>query len=118
MKTAEQILEFIQERIGHIYFRPLMYSGNAENLDTVLANYHELWAMICEREELYRSTNRAVHEKQRTGAISFSRRYGLKHPSASEQEKAEYAVNQWRIISKRMGMKIPYNRDSRILQRK
>ena len=110
MKTAEQILEFIPERIGHIYFRPLMYSGNAENLDTILHYYHELWAMICDCEELYQSVSRKVHEKQRTGAVGFATRYGMKHPSASEDEKAEYAAHHWQKISKGIGMKIPYKK--------
>jgi hypothetical protein len=51
MKTTEQILEFLVEQIGHIYFRPLMYGGSAESVDLLLSHHQHLWALIVEHEK-------------------------------------------------------------------
>ena len=108
MKDTEEILQFIASRIGHIYFRPLMWGGTAVGVDLTLHFYHELWAEIHHQQEHYLKISRKIHEQQKCGAASFATRYGLNHPTSSEKERAAYAVEQWRKISKKMVVPVPY----------
>jgi hypothetical protein len=53
---------------------------------------------------------RAVARHQECGAASFAHRYWLNHPDSSEQECVEYVVDQWRKISKLIGLPVPYSK--------
>jgi hypothetical protein len=110
MKNADQIANFIIERIGHIYFRPLMYGGTPEGVELILENYHDLWAEIYDQQENYREIMIQAHERQTGGSMGFSWRYSQKHPEASAEEIANHIVSQWRKISKQLGLPIPYKR--------
>jgi hypothetical protein len=108
VKETEEIIRFIAYRIGHIYFRPLMWAGTAVGVDLTLHYYHELWAEIHNLQEHYLVVTRKIHEQQKCGSASFARRYGLNNPNSSEKERAIYTVEQWRKISKKMGVAVPY----------
>jgi hypothetical protein len=51
MMTTSDIVDFVEDRVGHLYARPLMYRGTADGVDLILHYYHELWATIHERLE-------------------------------------------------------------------
>jgi hypothetical protein len=107
-KSFEQIAESIVLRIGHIYFRPLMYGMNAGEVEMALDLYHSFWAQLLDKELELSEVVRAVAYQQECGSASFAHRHRLNHPDSSEQERAEYVVEQWRKISKLGGLPIPY----------
>ena len=110
MKSFEQIAESIALRIGHIYFRPLMYGLNAGEVGMALDLYHSFWAQLLDKERELSEAVRAVANEQECGAASFAHRHRLNHPESSEQERVEYVVEQWRKISKLVGLPVPYSK--------
>lgn len=110
MKSAEQMVEGICLRIGYIYFRPLMYGGTAAEVDLLLYYLHEIWAEMVEQTEQYRATFQASLSEQNCGAWSFDRCYRKLHPQATEEDTVAYVIDQWRKISKRACLPIPYSK--------
>ena len=110
MLTSEAMAELLAERIGHVYFRPLMYGGSAEGVELILDCYHGMWADLHERREEYQAL--MVHEasSRRCGAASFSWGYKERHPGAPEAEVSEYIVSVWGGISRRLGVPVPYRK--------
>ncbi len=108
MKTKEQIAETYVERIGQVYFRPLMYGGDGREVELLLSLYHSFWAELLDQENKLLASIRFVMEEQGCGAFSFVRRYKYNHPNASEQEIADYAVLQWLKISDLVSLPIGY----------
>lgn len=108
MKTKEQIAETYVERIGHVYFRPLMYGGDGRGVELLLSLYHSFWAELLDQEDKLSDIIRTVMEEQKCGAFSFVPRYKYNQPNASEQELADYAVLQWIKISDRINLPIGY----------
>ncbi len=109
MKNIQNVASFIEERIGHIYFRPLMYGGTASCVDMLLHYYHELWAEIFDNKDLYDKVQRKVHDACECEALNFSGRFSFNHPEASELEMVQFVVDQWMIISKELGVSVPYD---------
>src|SRR5262245_7450617 len=107
MRNAEQIAEFVLNRIAKIYLRPSNYGRNAEEADTILHYFHELWAVIMDREEEYWKVKDEIHKRERCGAMCFATHYQLVRPGVSDSETVEYVVSRWRIVSERMGMSVP-----------
>ena len=107
MKSIDQILQFITGRIGHIYFRPLMYGGTPEEVDLILHYYHELWAEIVDQREQYQEISRAMHQEEDTGAAGFARSFMKNNPDAADTEVVTYIVNQWMKIGEKLN--IPVN---------
>lgn len=87
-----------------------MYGLNAGEVEMALDLYHSFWAELLNKEHELSEAVRAVAHQQECGAASFARRYRLNHPDSSEQERAEYIVEQWRKISKLIGLLIPYSK--------
>ena len=110
MKSADQIVDFIVERIGHIYFRPLMYGGSASGVDTILHYYHELWSIIFDKYENYRSIRDTIEEELNCGSANFSTKYKMDHSSATENEVAFFSVDRWMLISEKLEIPVPYDR--------
>lgn len=110
MKSADQIVDFIVERIGHIYFWPLLYGGSASGVDTILHYYHELWSMIFGQYDYYRSIRDSIEQELDCGAANFSTKYQMEHSSATENEIAFFAVDQWMKISERLKIPVPYEK--------
>ncbi len=108
MKPSEQMAEKIALRIGHIYFRPLMYGGTAKGVALVLDVYHELWADLTGQEKIYESLCRSALSDEILAEIGFDLRDKMYDPSMSEVEKAAYTVAHWRRISKRLKIPVPY----------
>jgi len=108
MKTSQEIVNYLCQRIGQIYFRPLMYGGTGEGVGLALSIYHEMLAEIYEQQEAFTLAIRTRQAEENCEAFDFSRRYRERNPSASEQEIATYVVEQWRIVSKRLNLPIPY----------
>lgn len=106
MKSANQIVE----RIGHIYFRPLMYGGSSSGVDTILHYYHELWSIIFDQYENYRSIRDTIEEELSCGSANFSTKYKMDHSTATENEVAFFAVDQWMLISKKLKIPVPYDK--------
>ncbi len=110
MKSVDQIADFIVERIGHIYFRPLMYGDSASGVDAILHYYHELWSMIFDQSDFYRSISRSIHAERECGSADFSTKYKMDHSTASEHEIAFFVVDQWMRISEALEIPVPYER--------
>ncbi|RPI74652.1 MAG: hypothetical protein EHM45_17985 [Desulfobacteraceae bacterium] len=110
MKSTEQILEFLAEQIGHIYFRPLMYGGSAEGVDLLLFHYQHLWALIIEQEQKLDEFRFKIYKELDCGAMGFSTFYKRNHPEAPEHEAVFYVVDQWKKISDGIGIPIPYEK--------
>lgn len=108
MKTTEEIADFILHRIGHIYFRPMMYGGTADGVELLLHNYHELWAEIFEKRNEYEEARYKIQKRQNCGALGFASKYRELHPDAGQDAVSEYVVKNWRKISKELGLLIPY----------
>jgi hypothetical protein len=106
MKPAEQILEFVIDRIAHIYSRPLMYGGTPEGVDLILDYYHELWAEIVDLRQNFIESTESVHRKEKCGSKSFSYRFREKRPKANNDEISKYVVNQWKKIDRLLGIPI------------
>ncbi len=106
MRDSRQIAEFVEERIGHIYRRPLMYGGTPDGVDLILHYYHELWAEIHQRRGDYEQASSEAHEAERCGSMDFSTRYRRERPDASEGEAAAYVVSMWRKIDEKLGLAV------------
>lgn len=115
MKTINQIIDFIEERIGHIYFRPWMYGGDSSGTDMLLHYYHELWAEIYNRHDDYEKIRRNMEQEQGCGSANFSTRFKVNNPDLSDEKVTDYVVDQWKKISEQMNIQIPYEKISEIL---
>ncbi len=109
MKTTEEIISYFARRIGTMYYhpRPLMYGGTAEGVDLHLRVYHEIYAEIVDRQNDFMQCEFTIGEQEKCGSnTTFSMRYKLDHPAATEEESAAYAVQQWRKVSNLLGVPI------------
>jgi hypothetical protein len=104
MGDGRQIAEFVEERIGHVFRRPLMYGGTPEAVDSILHYDHELWAVAHEREGDFQEVSAAFHLSEGCGSASFEHHYRTGHPAASEDEVACYVVSMWRKIGEHLGL--------------
>ena len=104
LKSTDEILEFIRDRIAEIYARPLMYGGSAEGADLILHNYHELWAWIQSRGHEYDRASESVHSDEQCDAANFAFRFRRNHANAAETEAARYVVAQWKRIDERLNL--------------
>lgn len=77
-------------------------------MDLLLANLHEFWAEIMDRQDELRNTCWKAHQDEDCGSADFATRFALNHPEASEREIAQYVVIQWRKISDQLEVPIPY----------
>ncbi len=109
MKSSEEIAESITLRIGHIYFRPLLYGGTPEGVELILHYYHELWSEIFGLQEQYTSARQIVHSEENCGSMGFASRHQKRYPHASRDKTLTYVVRQWRKISKQIGVPVPYS---------
>ena len=110
MKTNKEIIDFIEERIGNIYFVPLMYGGSASGVDLTLHYYHELWANIYNKSPLYNSIRDKFFVELDCGAANFSTKYTADNPDATDRDVSWFVVDQWMRISKELGIAIPYTK--------
>jgi len=85
-----------------------MYGGTADGVDLLLHTYHEIWAVLAERVEAVQEIERAVCFEEDCGSASFSTRFAMTHPEASQVEIASYVVEQWKKVSDRAGLPIPH----------
>ena len=104
MRDGRQIAEFVEERIGRVFRRPLMYGGTPECVDTILHHDQELWAVAHGREGDFQDVSTALHLSEGCGSASFAHRYRSRHPAASDDEVACYVVSMWRTIGERLGL--------------
>jgi len=109
MKSVQEIVSFIASRIGHIYFRPLMYGGTAFGVDILLYQCHEFWAESMECRPSFSEIFHDVSNEQDCGAAGFAFHYLRMNPNSSEEEQVMYIVQQWQKISERLGVPVPYN---------
>jgi hypothetical protein len=109
MKTTDQILEYLSDRIGHVYFRPLMYGGSPGSVDLILYYYHELWSEILECQDDFNEYSQKVHQDENCGSSDFSTRFIINNPGASDEDIAKYIVIQWMKISKLLKIPIKYD---------
>ena len=108
MKSSKQIAESIALRIGHIYFRPAMYGGTPEGVELVLYCYHELWTDIFGLREQFIPAIQAISAEESCGALGFAHHHKRRYPRASRDKTMAYVVKQWRKISKRLSVPVPY----------
>jgi hypothetical protein len=115
MRSIEEIIAYLARRIGYIYHhRPLMYGGTGAGVDQLLLTYHEVWAEAVDRHEEFMSVSGKVMQEEECGAASFSMRYAMNNPGASENEIALYVVDQWRKVSDRLGVPVPHSELKRL----
>lgn len=98
MRTPEEIAEHLIQHIGNIFKRPLMYGGNAAGVDLILDENLALWAFVVGRDRDFLQVRNDEFKNQECGSASFSTRYQMKHPLATEQENVEYVVRCWQSI--------------------
>jgi hypothetical protein len=101
MKTADEIITYLADRIGHIYFhpKPLMFAATAEELDRVLYLYHEIWSEIVGRKDL---------SLQVGNSLGFAIPYSRQHPQATDEQVAQEVVRRWSVVSRNLELPIPY----------
>ncbi|HMV87433.1 MAG TPA: hypothetical protein PLD20_01790 [Blastocatellia bacterium] len=97
VKSVKDIVGFIALRIGEVYFRPLMYGGNAIGVDALLHGYHEVWAEAFD----YRKTLQLALD-------NLPILTALNDETLTEDEKAALVVERWRLISRQIGIPVPY----------
>jgi hypothetical protein len=112
MKSVDQIIAYLAERIGYIYYhpRPLMYGGTAEGVDLLLWTYHELWAEVVRKYDEFQDVRRNVLDEADCQAAGFPTRYLWDHPTATQEEIAEFVRRHWRMISDRLDVPISHER--------
>ena len=109
MKTAQEIVEIISQRLGYMYHhRPLMYGGTPEGVETLVWHFHHLYAEIVERREDFFEALGQVAEEEDCNSKGFAGRYRSLYPQASDEETAQYVAEQWRKISDRLGVPIAH----------
>jgi hypothetical protein len=110
LQNQRDIATYLATRIGYLYYhRPLMYGGTRAGVDLLLRTYHEIWAEVTDRQGGFEETWRRFLEEEDCGSASFSARYSMDHPAATEIELAEYVVKQWRRVSEDLGIPIPHD---------
>ncbi len=107
MKSSQEIVEFIAERIGHIYMRPHMYADTSSCVDLLLHYYHELWAEIVGKASEYNDVRMEAAGKMGCGAASFPIQFAFENPEATGDEIAGYVVERWMKISQALGVPVP-----------
>ncbi len=112
MKSPDQVIAFIGQRLAHIYERPLMYGGTPEGVELLLLAYHELWAEITERRVEFAQAERAVSDAEDCGSMGFATRCRRSRPTVSPEEAAQYIVSQWRKIGDQLGISLPAEKPS------
>lgn len=93
---------------SHIYKRPGGYGGTPDGVDLILHYYHELWAAIFCREKDYEEITREIRDEEACDSANFATRYQWDHPGATEIETIKYVVQQWKRISDRLNIPIPW----------
>jgi hypothetical protein len=63
-----------------------------------------------ETSEVVENADESSFGEGQCGAASFAHCHRLNHPDSSEQERVEYVVEQWRKISKLIGLPVPYSK--------
>lgn len=104
-RTAEEILEYVASRIGHVYRRPLMYGGTADGVDVVLRTLHDLYAQIVDRHDDLIPPREDLVPGVGSAGFAFHYRQRL-HAGRTvpEPEAAAYVVEQWQRIDERLGV--------------
>jgi hypothetical protein len=118
MKTTEEIIDLIADKIGFIYHHnPLMYGGTPEGVETLLFYYHLLWAEIVDRVDDWRTVYSDQLTAEDAGSRTFSGKYRLDHPEATDRVAIKYATDQWRKISDKLGVPIKHEEIVKELER-
>jgi len=107
VKSNREIVDFIEERIGHIYLRPKMYGGSASGVDLILHYYHELWSEIFDKLSIYKLICDQTYANLNCGSAGFFTKYSMDNPSASDDEVTNFVIDQWIKISENLGVSIP-----------
>ena len=110
MKTVDEILDFVAERIGCIYLhpQPFSYGGTPEGTDLLLHYYHELWAEIHDDRARFCDASVAIHRSEDCNGNSFAGNYERANPNATSLETVKYVFEQWKRISEIMSIPIPF----------
>lgn len=112
MLTAAQVNDYLCESIDDVYSHPLMYGETAATVEAVLNLYHDLWAVIHERQMDFMQVRSDVQSEQLANADLFSNNFARSHPQSNEAERVEYAISQWKRIDERLGLTIAHTRSS------
>lgn len=108
MRTNQEIIDFILERIGQMSRRPHMYGGNAEGVDLCYGNYLELWAFATDNASRMHEVTDAAQDAADCGAMGFPHAYRKHHPGASDKAAIKFVVQQWLGIMKELGVPVPW----------
>jgi hypothetical protein len=107
MKTEDQTILFIKNRIHHIYQRPFMYGGSASEIDLLLSAYFELWAAIIGNLQEFKLIRESLLKDLNCGAANLSTKYRIDYPAASETDIVMFVLQQWKRIGKESGLSVP-----------
>jgi hypothetical protein len=112
MKTAEQIVESLLERIRNMSERPLMYARTAQELDGLLWHFTRLWAEIIERDRDFFDALAAVSAEVGCGSDDFSNFFASTNPVAPDSAVRVFVLEQWAKITARLD--IPFKREASV----
>lgn len=107
MKTGNEIIKFIEERIHQIYQRPLMFGGSASGTNLLLFAYFEVWAISFGKLQEFKTIRDSLLKNLDCGAADFPTKFRKDHPTASEKDIAMAVVEHWKEIGYDIGLSVP-----------
>ncbi len=104
MRTAEQIIEIVEQKILNISERPAMYGCKPQDVDSLLLHIARLWAEIVDREEDFYDALMAVSDEAECGVSPFSHCFMNANPDAADSAILEFVLSQWAKIMASLGV--------------
>ena len=110
MRSGEEISVELAQMIASVYLRPAMYAGATDAPESprilcgVLWTAHWAWALSHERESELMRTHQDVARESGCVCLDFVATYRERHPNASFREQTQFVLEQWKVISRRMGV--------------
>ena len=107
---GDEIVGKLLQRLGFIYERPLMFGGDARGVDVVLWTYHDIWALIVDRQDDLEAAREVQFSECGRGPLGFSNHYQENiSKGCGEIDAASFSVSQWKLIDEKLGLAISGN---------
>jgi hypothetical protein len=107
MKTAEEIVQDLQEIITNIYLHPAMYGRTPAEVEQAFWIYHRMWAYATEQEQKFFDSLGQVGTSEGYDALSPDHIYRQLHPQADDHEVLAYVLKCWAMTTKHLGIPLP-----------
>lgn len=105
MRSATEIVTYVLSGITEVYQRPFMYAETPVGIEIVLHLYHDLWAMIMEREKEYVQARSSISSEEGADADSLSNNFAKAHPESTEEECMKYVLACWQRIDELINLR-------------